>query len=47
MKNFKQSNLLFINTNRKTNIHVNKFTKATINTYIKKNPILGGGNGME
>ena len=29
-----------MNTNTKTHIHMNKFTKATIKTYNKNNPIL-------
>ena len=31
-----QSDLPFINSNRKTHIHMNKFVEATINTYNKK-----------
>ena len=38
MTNFKQA--LFMNNNRKTHVYMNKFAKATINTYTKKNSIL-------
>ena len=35
-----QSNMLFMKSNRKTCMHINKFAKTTITTYCKSNPIL-------
>ena len=35
-----QINLLFMKSNRKTNMHISKFTKTTIITYRKNYPIL-------
>ena len=35
-----QINILFMKSNRKTHMHINKFAKATIITYCKNNPIL-------
>ena len=35
-----------MNTNTKTHIHMNKFTKATIKTYNKKNPILASKHNL-
>ena len=35
-----QINILFMKSNRKTHMHINKFAKTTIITYCKNNPIL-------
>ena len=35
-----------MNTNTKTHIHMNKFMKATIKTYNKKNPILASKHNL-
>ena len=45
MTNFKQA--LFMNNNRKTHVYMNKFAKATINTYTKKNSILSSKRTQE
>ena len=42
-----QSNILFMKSNRKTRMHINKFVKTIIITYYKNNPILTSKHTQE